>query len=203
MAGTGHQEVLNGRYIFKSGAIAMLLCPDTTLATVDNWNVEVENGVLTVTGAQSAAACRLDMQSSRQEVTIGTTPLSNLKRVGDRGTPAFQLHLHDCMMSGGKQQDRRTAGRVWDLKQPVVTLSCSGNSDMQKPVLIQLKGAFGVGLRILDDQSRDIRLGNPGMPLFLTPLNAQLTDYAVPERTPATPIAGQYLAVVDFRLSYE
>lgn len=204
MAGTGHQEVRNGRYIVRSGAIAMLLCPAIALATVDNWNVEGENGVLHVTGALSAAACRLDMQSARQEVAMGTTPLSSLKRVGDRGTPvAFQLYLRDCMMSGGSQQDRRTAGRVWDPKQPVVTLSFSGNSDMQKPELIQLKGTSGVGLRILDDQNRDIRLGSRGMPLFLTPWNAQLTYYAVPERTPAMPIAGPYQAVVDFRLSYE
>jgi len=205
MAVTRHQKVRNGRYIVRSGAIAVLsLCPAIALATVDSWDIEGENGVLQVTGALSAAACRLDMQSARQEVSMDTTPLSSLKRVGERGTPvAFQLYLRDCMMSGGSQQDRRTAGRVWDQKQPVVTLSFSGNSDMQKPELIQLKGTSGVGLRILDDQNRDIRLGSRGMPLFLSPRNAQLTYYAVPERTSSTLTAGPYQAAADFRLSYE
>lgn len=54
-----------------------------------------------------------------------------------------------------------------------------------------------------DAQGRDIRLGERGAPLLLTPGQDALDYRVTPERTRAPLQAGAYSAHVDFRLSYD
>lgn len=83
MAGTGHQEVCHRRCIVRSGAIAVLLYP------------------------VKAQAGHVNLESARQELDIGATPLSNRKHVGVRGTlVAFQPYLRHCTMVGESPQNR-------------------------------------------------------------------------------------------------
>ncbi len=38
---------------------------------VDNWDVDGANGVLYISGALTESACRLEMDSARQDISLG------------------------------------------------------------------------------------------------------------------------------------
>jgi type 1 fimbria pilin len=182
----------------------VMLSAGAHAAQADNWNVEGEHGVLRVSGALTEGACRLDMQSATQSVVLGNTETASLRRVGDRGAPvAVQLYLRDCLASGGRQTDVRTGARTRSSRQPVVTVTFRGVQDADNPALLKVRGASGLGMRLLDSEKRDVRLGSRGVPQYLNPYNSELTYYVVPERTRAPLMAGAYRAVVDFQLSYD
>lgn len=144
------------------------------------------------------------MTSLFQQVEMGVVPTAPLQRPGDRGEPvAVQLQLRDCLPVGGRQRDDRTGSLTWDGIQPVVSVSFAARMDDDNPALVQARGASGLGLRLLDSQKRDVRLGARGAPQFLTPYNDQLTYYVVPERTRAALAPGAFRASVDFRLNYD
>ncbi|MBO1503376.1 type 1 fimbrial protein [Serratia proteamaculans] len=173
-------------------------------AAPDNWGVEGAHGELHISGALAAGACRLDMTSLFQQVEMGVIPTATLLRPGDQGEPvAVQLQLRDCLPVGGRQRDDRIGSLTWDSIQPVVSVSFAARMDDDNPDLVQARGASGLGLRLLDSQKRDVRLGSRGAPQLLTPYNDQLTYYVVPERTRAALAPGAFRASVDFRLNYD
>ncbi|EPK1857969.1 fimbrial protein, partial [Klebsiella pneumoniae] len=71
------------------------------------------------------------------------------------------------------------------------------------PQLVKVEGVSGLGLRLVDAQGEDVRLGSKGKPLFLRPEQNTLSYAVIPERTLANLNSGSYMAVVDFNLSYE
>lgn len=173
-------------------------------AAPDNWNVEGEHGELRVHGELSEGACRLDMSSALQEISLGETPVSALSKTGDRGDAVpLTLRLRDCIRRSGSQQDVRTGQYYWDAIQPVVTVRFNAVADSEVPQLVKASGVSGMGLRIIDAQGKDIRLGTRGRPQWLVPGDNELVYTVRPERTPAPLTAGQYRAVVNFSLDYD
>lgn len=165
---------------------------------------EGANGTLKIRGALIESACRLEMSSARQDIQLGETGTSRLRKIGDRGTPvAFQLRLQDCLRSSVGSRDSRTTSLSWAAQQPAVTVSFSAPADADNPQRIKVQGASGVALRITDLLGQDVRLGSRGRPLLLTPGQNTLTYNVALERTRAPLIASAYSAGVDFRLSYD
>lgn len=170
----------------------------------DNWQVEGANGVLYLQGALTESACRLEMASARQDIALGEVGSGRLKQPGDRGTPVrFELRLADCLRSPAGSRDLRTGGLVWANNQPAVTVSFRAPRDADNPQLVQARGVSGLGLRLEDGHGRDVRLGERGAPLLLTPGQSTLSYTVAPERTAASLAAGSYRATVDFHLSYD
>lgn len=170
----------------------------------DNWHVEGASGVLYVQGALTESACRLEMDSVRQDIALGEVGTGRLKQTGDRGTPVrFELRLADCLRSPAGSRDLRTGGLVWAHEQPAVTVSFRAVRDADNPQLIKAQGVSGLGLRMETARGEDVRLGDRGAPLLLTPGQNSLSYTIVPERTAANLAAGSYRAVVDFHLSYD
>ncbi len=185
-------------------ALALMGTAMSAQAAPDNWGVEGAHGELHISGALSAGACRLDMTSLFQQVDLGVLPAATLLHPGDQGEPvAVQLQLRDCLPVGGRQRDDRIGSLTWDSIQPVVSVSFVARMDDDNPALVKARGASGIGLRLLDSQRRDVRLGARGAPQWLTPYNDQLTYYVVPERTWAPMLPGAFRANVDFRLNYD
>lgn len=170
----------------------------------DNWDVEGANGTLYVHGALTESTCRLDMTSSRQDIALGESSTGELLSVGARGEPVgFELKLADCLRSPAGSHDIRTGSTVWADNQPAVTVSFQATRDANNPQLVKAHGVTGVGLRLLDNEGQDVRLGSRGKPMFLTPGQNSLRYTVTPERTSANLMAGYYQATVNFRLSYE
>ncbi|MGE2250075.1 fimbrial protein [Serratia marcescens] len=184
------------------GAVLWLLPP--AQAAVDNWDVEGANGTLYVHGALTESACRLEMTSAHQDVTLGETGAGRLRTIGARGEPVrFELRLEDCLRSPAGSRDVRSGGLTWADNQPAVTLSFRATRDADNPQLVKAQGVSGLGLRLENALGEDVRLGSRGKPLLMTPGQNTLSYTITPERTPAALIAGSYRAVVDFHLSYD
>ncbi len=200
------------RYYGSLGALAlmvpmslialMMLLPPSHAA--DNWAVEGANGTLYVHGALTESACRLEMESARQDIALGEVGTGRLQTVGARGTPVrFELRLTDCLRSPAGSRDRLTGGLIWADGQPAVTVSFRAIRDAYNPQLVKAQGVSGLGLRLQDGQGQDVRLGSWSQPLLLTPGQNTLSYTVTPERTPARLGAGDYQAAVDFHLSYD
>lgn len=195
------------RYYSYIGALAITLCAIQMtllpLHAADNWEVEGANGTLHIQGVLTESACRLEMNSARQDIWLGETGTAQLSFPGERASPvAFELRLTDCLRNSASQRDERTGARYWATIQPTVSVSFSAPADMDNPQLIRADGVSGLGLRLLDGNGHDVRLGSRGAPLFLAPGQDSLTYTVTTERTPAPLVAGAYRAAVDFQLSY-
>ncbi|WP_332108032.1 fimbrial protein [Serratia rubidaea] len=144
------------------------------------------------------------MASVWQDVDLGDIGSGRLRRVGDRGTPvAVQLKLKDCLPVPSDIWDVRHGSRLWSTGQPAVSVSFSAPSDADNPQLVNVQGASGLGLRLMDAQGRDVRLGSRGAPLLLSPGQNDLTYILVLERTQAPLRVGAYWAQLNFGLSYD
>lgn len=185
----------------------VMLCSSFLPSTVQAKSfsgVDGEEGVLHISGELTQGACRLEMQSALQQVELGTMTTGDFTAPGQRGTPVpFQLVLRDCLVAGGRQQDAVRANTTWDAKQSVVSVSFVAPADVNTPELVKIKGASGLGLRLLDRNQHDVRLGNRSEPLFVAPYHDVLTWYVVPERTSAPLVAGAFSATVNFRMNYD
>lgn len=170
----------------------------------DNWQVEGAHGVLHVQGELTESACRLEMASAYQTVSLGNTTTAELTLAGDRGVPVnAQLQLRDCLRTPSNNRDTRSGNRVWSTQQPAVSVSFIAPADADNPELVRVQGASGLALRITDTQGRDIRLGSRGVPLALVVGQSALNYSITPERTRAPLQPGAYAAVVGFQLSYD
>ncbi|WP_353052215.1 fimbrial protein [Serratia marcescens] len=170
----------------------------------DNWQVEGAHGVLHVRGELTESACRLEMASANQAVSLGNSSTAQLTRAGERGMPVnAQLQLRDCLRTPSNNRDTRGGNRVWSTQQPAVSVSFIAPADADNPELVKVQGASGLALRITDTQGRDIRLGSRGAPLVLAVGQSALNYTITPERTRAPLQPGAYAAVVGFQLSYD
>jgi type 1 fimbria pilin len=182
----------------------VILWPSDALARTDGTSVDGLHGTLHIHGLLAVAPCVLEMNTQEQSVDMGSTSITQLHRVGDRGDPvSFAIKLRDCLHSSGQQLDERTVVKTWANDQPVVSITFLGPANNDNPQLVQIKGVEGVGLRITDSLNRDIRLGSRGPVQRLEPGDNELVYYATPERTKATLKKGRYFARVNFSLNYD
>ncbi|EOZ7472404.1 fimbrial protein [Enterobacter hormaechei] len=189
-------------------AAALIVIPALAMSfsasAMDDWNIDGEHGNLQVHGLLIEGACHLDMTSQFQQVSLGTTPLNLLAKVGDEGQPVrFQLKLRGCSRSGGNQGNRYTGTTTWDAIQPVVTISFSGVTDPLLPGLFKINGVSGIGLKITDPQGERLRPGERGEPLLITPGDNLLNYQVALVRTPAALTTGDFSALARFEVSYD
>ncbi|MEL5640079.1 fimbrial protein [Serratia ureilytica] len=197
--------VLSGLALMVPLSLTVLLWMLPAAKAVDNWEVEGANGVLYVSGALAESACRLEMDSARQDIVLGDIGTGRLAQLGDRGTPVkFELRLRDCQRGSAAVRDERNGALNWALDQPAVRIGFTAPIDADNPQLVKVVGASGFGLRLLDSLGRDARLGSRGAPLWIAPPGTDVLTYTIaPERTSALLQSGAYQAIVDFNLSYD
>ncbi len=200
--GVGYGSQRKGILTRRAGRAAAL-----ALALMANANVQAapgNSGVLFVHGALTEGACRLEMSSAYQDIWLGDITTGSLSMPGSRAEPvAFQLRLRDCMRMGAAIRDPRLGYRLWDAYQPAVTVSFSAPADADNPQLVQVQGANGLGLRVLDAGKQDVRLGSRSRPQLLALGDNGLQFYVMAERTRAPLLAGAYRAAIDFRINYD
>ncbi|AUO01830.1 type 1 fimbrial protein [Serratia marcescens] len=199
-----YYAVLGGLALMAPLSLTALLWLLPTANAVDNWQVDGAGGVLEIRGAMTESACRLEMDSLRQEIWLGEVATGRLEQPGARGTPvAFELRLRDCLRGSAASRDERTGARSWAADQPAVRVSFRAPADADNPQLVKAQGVSGMGLRLLGAQGEDIRLGSRGKPLWLTPGSNVLNYSVMAERTGAPLWVGSFDAVVDFSLNYD
>ncbi|MFY9960763.1 fimbrial protein [Pseudomonas sp.] len=157
-----------------------------------------------VTGTLLESACYLDPRSTYQTLALGDLSTARLLHVGDQGTPvALHLKLHGCVRSDGGRRDSQHGTLIWSAIEPVLALTFNAVADADSPELIKVAGAEGFGLRLLDVQGRDVRLGRTAPAWFVSPGDNQLTYYIRPERTAAPLRPGAFRASLNVNLAYD
>lgn len=181
-------------FLLASGPVA---ADDVVLA-------DDEYGLLQVYGALTESTCRLVMNSAWQEVDMGTTATSELKKPGDQG-PAVRLEyrLEDCFPSLASNREAWRGNLLWSHEQPSVSISFITPVEVLNPSLIRVSGTRGIALRLTDRYHHYVRLGNEGQPLLLEPGGNTLFYYITPERTSAPLVAGAWHALIHFRINYD
>ncbi|HEB0103790.1 TPA: type 1 fimbrial protein [Serratia marcescens] len=216
---TGKQSTRDGAYLLAElrycaalGGLALMAPLSLTALlwllpaaqAIDNWEVDGANGMLYVHGALTESACRLEMDSTRQDIALGDMGTGRLIQAGDRGMPVkFALRLRDCLRGTAASRDERTGALSWATDQPAVRVSFRAPADADSPQLVKAQGVSGLGIRIMDVNNEDIRLGSRARPLVLGPGSDALIYSVVAERTTAPLLAGEYRASVYFNLSYD
>jgi fimbrial protein len=182
-------------------ALAVLLCGPslTTCAATTVQSAEVE-----VTGSLLESACYLDPSSAYQHLSLGELSTTRLSHMGDQGTPvALHLKLQGCVRSDGGRHDEQQGSLVWSSIEPVAAVTFQAVADADTPTLIKVVGAQGFGLRLLDVQGNDVRLGSSAPAWFISPGDSQLTYYIRPERTAAPLRPGAFRASLKVNLAYD
>jgi len=157
-----------------------------------------------VTGTLLESACYLDPSSAYQTLVLGDLSTARLLHVGDQGTPvALHLKLQGCVRSDGGRRDEQQGTLVWSAIEPVAELVFIAVADADTPGLIKVAGAEGFGLRLLDVQGNDVRLGRTAPAWFVSPGDSQLTYYIRPERTAAPLRPGAFRASLNVNLAYD
>ncbi|WP_162790957.1 fimbrial protein [Enterobacter roggenkampii] len=166
----------------------------------DNWDLDG----LYVSGAVVESPCGLAMESAHQDVLLGDTGTRQLLNPGDEGPPvSFSLHLTDCLSSSVRNRDLRTGNRLWGADQQAVSVSFSATPNVNHPSLVELSGAGGVALKLVDKYGRLVRINEHDTPMLLTSGQNELVYTVTPVRTSAPLTPGAYRATIDFRMYYE
>lgn len=188
--------------LLSTGLLAAITIPKAVAE--NNWGNDGNSGILHVRGILTESACRLEMESTHQDLWLGEVATGKLLRPGDRGTPvAFTLHIRDCLRSSTGSLDEITDTLFWTIRQPVVRVTFIAPANPENRRLVKVTGAAGFGLRIEDHNGNDIRLGYRGKPLILMPGQDELNYSVMLERTTASLVAGSYRAIVGVQLSYD
>ena len=161
-------------------------------------------GWLYVEGAMHEAACRIQMDSRWQNISLPDVSPQALTRPGDAGdaTP-FQIKLEGCIRSAGRVVDQQKNTLAWSSQQPIVTLTFAGVAAASNPALFGVNGTTGIGLRLMDSKGQQIRPSVYSEPQFLNPGDNTLQFSVAPERTAATLMPGSYSATLDFQIHYQ
>ncbi|MFV8979238.1 fimbrial protein [Serratia fonticola] len=195
---------MNGRwYVGGSCLLLMATCTLAQEKPPSNWDVDSAHGQLNVYGVLTENACRLEMDSERQDVNLGYQTLDRLLHTGDLGRPvAVEIKLQDCLRTTAGSRNIRGNNGALNLQQPSMSVSFVATPDENSPALVKVKGVTGLALRITDKQKQDVPLGGPGKPLSLNPGKNTLTYYITPQRTVAPIVSGAYQANIHFYLDY-
>ncbi|MFB4252627.1 MULTISPECIES: fimbrial protein [Pseudomonas] len=143
-------------------SLAALLCRAsvTTHATSTARSAEFQ-----VTGTLLESACYLDLSSACQCLSLDELTTARLSHMGDQGTSvALHLKLQGCVRSDGGRYDEQQGAQVWSAIEPVEAVTFKAVGDADTPRLIKVIGAEGFGLRLLDVQGNDVRLGRTAAP---------------------------------------
>ncbi len=169
-----------------------------------SWGIDGLMGKIQVRGVLTESACRLDLNSSYQEIDLGTLPTGHFQNVGDSGNPvSFSIVLRDCLRSGTSNDDPLSGLKVLDRYQPSVTLHFLATVTAENENIIPMKGVDGIGLVISDKYHKTVKPGHGGRPLLITPGQDTLKYYVTPVRILGPLHAGTFRGNILFYMSYD
>lgn len=185
---------------FRVSLAALLCCA----SVVSHAASPARSAEFQITGALLESACYLDPSSAYQSLSLGDLNTARLSNIGDQGTPmALHLKLQGCIRSAGGRHDEQQGSLVWSAIEPVAAVAFKAVADADTPGLIKVVGAEGFGLRLLDIQGNDVRLGSAAPAWFVSPGDSRLTYYIRPERTAAALRPGPFRASLNVNLTYD
>ena len=164
------------------------------------------NGRVDVSGSLVSTPCMLMPESQEQEITLGRTPLFDLKRAGDVTVPVtVMLKLDGC--PGGRhilEDLQAMRGALWLSEQSGVRIRIIGVADPDDARFYQVKGgALGIALRLTQQDGELLSPNMDSRALPLAPGRNDLMLQAQLWRKPQPLIPGEWYSVVHINLEYE
>jgi len=150
------------------------------------------HGRVSMQGSIIDTACAIDMASLNQSVTLPTVPAASLLSTGEGPSVPFHIQLTDCVLhaQGRTRPDWHTFRVTFDGPASDATL------------FDVLGTATGVGLRITSDQGEVAVPGKPMTAGLLTPGTMNLNYRLQLALNHARLVAGEYRAIIRFKLDY-
>ena len=160
-------------------------------------------GQIYVHGTLTESACRIEMDSLDQSVDLGNIETADLGYIGERTRSSkFGIKLKDCISENSEITDFRTGLKTWSTSQPSMKIRFYALQDKLNPNIVQVNGAKGLGLELLDSQGNPIHLGEFSRPTLLDRPQNILSYEVIPVRIgDLEPDA--YNAMISFEIFYE
>lgn len=171
------------------------MLPWSNSIAADNGSATGDQGTLYVKGSLQEGPCHLMMRSAFQDVKLESSAIANLHNPGDTGKPQqMTFRLVGCRPSAGGESGG--AGRD-------ITAKFLSPADPDDPTLLRINGVTGVGLKLQDRKGRLVMPGEPQKLLFMSTAGDVVTYTVIPVRTTAPLTTGEFVATVDFGMSYD
>lgn len=150
------------------------------------------HGRVSMQGSIIDTACTIDMASLNQSVMLPTVPASSLLSTGEGPSVPFRIQLTDCVLHS---KDRTRPG--WH------TFQVTFDGPTSNSALFDVLGtATGIGLRITSDQGEVAVPGKPMATGLLTSGTMRLNYRLQLALNHARLVAGDYRAIIRFKLDY-
>jgi type 1 fimbria pilin len=191
--------MVNSKVIYPA-LLFVLTCSTSVFA---EQYVAGNHGQVFVHGTLTESACQLQMETTDQSVDLGNIETSSLKYLGERGRAVeFNIQLVDCFPAYTQLLNERTDTSIWSTSQPGVQIQFLAPTTQQFPNLVNVVGAKGLALELLNKEGHIINLGEKSSATLLTPPQDTLKYYVVPVRVGSLE-PNAFQAIISFELIYE
>ncbi|VDZ85072.1 fimbrial protein [Kluyvera intermedia] len=164
------------------------------------------NGRVDVTGSLVSTPCILMPESQEQEISLGRTPLFDLKQTGDVTVPVVvAVKLDGCPGGRHALEDRQSMrGALWLSGQSGVRMRVTGVADPDDRRFFRVRGgALGVALRLAEQDGTLLSPDMTGRAIPLSPGRNDLMLQAQLWRKAQPLVPGEWYSVVHIDLEYE
>lgn len=149
------------------------------------------HGKVSMTGSIVASACNIATESVNQQIDLGNLPVNDIARDGHGPEKSFSIHLQDC--------EPVRAG-AWNFKSLRMTFD-GVHDDIAH--LLKVEGdAKGVGLTIKDNLGQTLIPGEALPEQKILSGNQDLDYKLAIEKNNKPLVAGNYTAIVRFKVEY-
>lgn len=167
-------------------------------------DTDFDTGEILIRGQLLENTCRLSLDSVQQEVDLGALSKADIASFGQEGHPVnVVIHLQDCPETDFISRNAMSLTNARGLGQPGYSARIISVADDNNPNLIKVIGAKGFGLRLRDDQGREIHLASNQNIRFLESGQDDIIFKLSPVRTNEKFEPGAYHSFINFSLSYQ
>ena len=148
-------------------------------------------------------ACRINMQSADQTISLGNVATADLKQIGSkaRATP-LMIELEDCVVTKTDMQNIKTGAVTWSNSQPGFKIRFLAPTVPTAPSLAQVSGKTGLGLEISNAQGVQIPMGEFSAPQLINYPQDHLLFQITPVRV-GTLEPSAFNSLISFELDYD
>lgn len=187
-------------------ALPLIASSEASHQTIRNWNVDGLNGGVFASGMVMSSPCVLAPESRAQEINLGGTAITSLRRYGDVSVPVdVHIVLDDCPRGIHYQEGEPDLRRgMWLTDQGVARMTIAGEQTADDARFFQLKGTTsGVSLRIEDPAGEILMPSVSDHPFPLNEGRNDLTMKAQLWRNNDPLRGGEWYATVRVDMEYE
>lgn len=181
----------------------IFLCGFSSVANANESSVP-DTGEIYVHGMVYENTCRMEMDSSAQDIDMGEVNRAQLN-ASPKGANGklLKIYLRDCPEINTWSPNISTLKTTRSQLQPGYQATFLAQMDESAPDLIKVHGASGLGLRLRDANGKTVLLSRQSDTLLLSPRQDQIVYTIYPEKDQAMFVPGEYHALLSLSMYYQ